>query len=366
MVGTGRVATPCPLLLFEAEQLLDLFPLLRGNVPVALRQAAPRVRASLAEAVAARIDERPVSADLAGLDSTTLACLAARRGPVAAMTYADERLRDDDLAYATRTAATVAGLEHHTVPGAKDRVYYAGLHDLTALAVTDAPNAYVVTASIKRAVLDTVTEKTRAPGVHFTGAGGDAVLSAPSSYLADLLRERQHRRALSHAVVHARLRHTSAFTVLARVKDTARTDLAAVDDARAVLDWLTHSGRTQFKAKDVVAGSRRFKTVASGNATLTLLEEHGYVRAPRRARRHPGPPTRSYVRRTPLALGQWRHPYPSVFLSLLTCAMNSSARSLDHVNEPSNRCLVHAIRGARLPTVVQEQRSPTASPRGER
>ncbi|MFD4977393.1 hypothetical protein [Streptomyces sp. NPDC058424] len=50
--------------------------------PVELREQAPVVRAALAEAVAARIEDRPVSADLAGLDSTTLACLAAQWGPV--------------------------------------------------------------------------------------------------------------------------------------------------------------------------------------------------------------------------------------------------------------------------------------------
>lgn len=192
---------------------------------VELREAAPTVRAALAEAVGARCDGRPISADLAGLDSTTVACLAAQRGAVAAVTFADARLRDDDLAYAVRTAATVPGLSHHTVPGSSETVYYAGLEDLSALPVTDAPNAYVVTASIKRAVLDAVAGQQSA-GVHLTGAAGDAVLSAPSSYLADLLRERQHRRAWQHAQAHARLRHTSALALLRRARPAARTDLA--------------------------------------------------------------------------------------------------------------------------------------------
>lgn len=52
----------------------------------------------------------------------------------------------------------------------------------------------------------------------------------------------------------------------------------AVDDAQAVLDWITRSGRTTFKAKDVVASCRRFRTVASVGPALTTLEEHGYVR----------------------------------------------------------------------------------------
>jgi asparagine synthase (glutamine-hydrolysing) len=216
---------------------------------VALREQAPVVRAALAEAVAARIDGRPVSSDVAGLDSTTLACLAAQRGPVTAVTFADERLRDDDLAFAVRTAATVPELTHHTAVGAPGTVYYAGLDDLSALPVTDAPSAYAVTASIKRAVLDTVAENTPGPGVHFTGAAGDAVLSAPSSYLSDLLRERRHRRALQHALAHARLRHTSAFHVLARVRPASKVDLSAA--------WWQTAAELRAPARDWIPQAQR-------------------------------------------------------------------------------------------------------------
>ncbi|MFD4977392.1 asparagine synthase-related protein [Streptomyces sp. NPDC058424] len=165
------------------------------------------------------------------------------------MTFADERLRDDDLAFAARTAAAVPGLAQHTVPGAVGTLYYAGLDDLSGLPVTDAPNAYVVTASIKRAVLDTVAGKTPGPGVHFTGAAGDAVLSAPSSYLADLLRERRHRRAWQHALGHARLRHTSSFAVLSRARSASRVDLAgawwqtAAELRRPARDWIPQAQR---------------------------------------------------------------------------------------------------------------------------
>ncbi|MFF7415698.1 albusnodin/ikarugamycin family macrolactam cyclase [Streptomyces lydicus] len=193
---------------------------------VDLPAAAATVRAALGEAVATRLDGRPVSTDLAGLDSTALACLAAQRGPVTAVTFADERLRDDDLPYATRTAAAVPRLTHHAVAGTANTVYYDALNNLTRLPMTDAPNAYAVTASIKRAVLDTIATHHSSPGLHLTGSGGDAVLSAPSSYIADLLREGQHRRAWQHALGHARLRHTSAWSVLRRSRPASRTGLA--------------------------------------------------------------------------------------------------------------------------------------------
>jgi asparagine synthase (glutamine-hydrolysing) len=211
--------------------------------------AAATVRAALVEAVATRLDGRPVSADLAGLDSTTLACLAAQQGPVTAVTFADERLRDDDLPYATRAAAAVPHLTHHAVAGTAHTVYYDGLDALNRLPVTDAPHAYTVTASIKRAVLDTVAAHHPAPGLHFTGSAGDAVLSAPSSYLADLLRERQHRRAWSHALGHARLRHTSAWSVLRRARPASRTGLAggwrqtAAELRGPVRQWVPQTSR---------------------------------------------------------------------------------------------------------------------------
>ncbi|WP_116209569.1 albusnodin/ikarugamycin family macrolactam cyclase [Streptomyces olivoreticuli] len=194
-------------------------------VPTGLREAAPMVRAAIAEAVAVRIEDRPVSADLAGLDSTTLACLAARHEAVTAVTFADERLRDDDLAFAQRAAQAVPQLYHHAVPGSPATVYYAAVEDLAGLPVTDVPNVFAVTATIKRAVLNTVIDQ-QAPGVHFTGAGGDAVLSASSLYLADLIRGRNRRRTWSHAQAHARLRNTTMRDVLARNWPAARTTLA--------------------------------------------------------------------------------------------------------------------------------------------
>lgn len=189
--------------------------------PVTLAQAAPHVRAALAEAVDARLGHLPVSSDLAGLDSTTLACLAARRGPVTALTFADARLRDDDLRHATRTAAAVDNLHHHTVPGAPETVYYSPLTDLDALPLTDAPHAYTVTADIKHAVMDAAP----APGLHFTGSGGDGVLAAPPTYLADLLRNRRRRAAIAHAHGHARRRHTTALALLRLARPASRHTL---------------------------------------------------------------------------------------------------------------------------------------------
>ncbi|KPI12069.1 Protein of unknown function DUF3987 [Actinobacteria bacterium OK074] len=80
----------------------------------------------------------------------------------------------------------------------------------------------------------------------------------------------------------------------------------SVDDARTVLDWLTRSGLREFKAKDVVAAIRRFKTVASVAPALSLLEEHGYLRPTQQERngargRHPAT---TYLVHPDLATGE--------------------------------------------------------------
>ncbi|WP_030883541.1 asparagine synthase-related protein [Streptomyces sp. NRRL F-5053] len=215
---------------------------------VPLTEAASTVRAALEEAVAVRLDGRPVSCDLAGLDSTTLACLAAHRTPVLGVTYADNRLRDDDLAYAVRTAAAVPGLSHRTVAGTPETVYYAELADPATVPVTDAPTAFSVTASIKHAVLTQVAGQ-QPGGLHLTGTAGDAVLSAASSYLTDLLREHRWAKALRRAHTHARLRHTSPLTVLRRACPASRLTLPAawrhlaVELRRPPRPWLPQTQR---------------------------------------------------------------------------------------------------------------------------
>ncbi|WP_173019474.1 albusnodin/ikarugamycin family macrolactam cyclase [Streptomyces alkaliphilus] len=229
--------------------------------PVPMAQAGPVVAGALRAAVTARIDgRRAVSADLAGLDSTTLACLAADHGPTIATTFTDPRLRDDDLAYARRTAAAVAGLRHRVVSGGPGTVYYSGLEDLEHLPVTDAPNPYAVTAGIKRAVLAAAVEGGSGRGVHFAGTGGDTVLSA-TGYLPDLLRERRWGTAVSHAQARARVGRTSLWTVLRRARRASRATpgssvRAAVAELRAPAGPWLPGQRVPLSRVPLLAGAR--------------------------------------------------------------------------------------------------------------
>ncbi|MGX2997459.1 asparagine synthase-related protein [Streptomyces sp. JNUCC 64] len=124
-------------------------------------------------------------------------------------------MRNDDLAYARRTAAAVAGVRHHVFRGGEDVVLYAGLEEAGVVPVTDEPTLYTATAGIKRAQLDLVGGP---GGVYFTGEGGDVVLSASAAYLADLYRARRRREAWHHTLGHARVRRVSPLTLWRRVR----------------------------------------------------------------------------------------------------------------------------------------------------
>ncbi|AEM88723.1 albusnodin/ikarugamycin family macrolactam cyclase [Streptomyces violaceusniger] len=225
--GVARVPPGCLLLLDQGRARVEPY---EGEVaPLPLAEAAGQLRQTLGEAVSARLAAHPhASFDLAGLDSSTLACLGARERPVTAATFTDERLRNDDLAYATRTAAAVPGLTHHVVAGGPHTDYYTGIAENGGQPVTDAPNAYVVTAAMKDAALDVAHE--HGSTLHFTGAAGDTVLGSSIVYLSDLLRERRWATAYAHARLHARTLRSSPREVLARARPAARRPL--VEDLR--------------------------------------------------------------------------------------------------------------------------------------
>lgn len=74
-----------------------------------------------------------------------------------------------------------------------------------------------------------------------------------------------------------------------------------IEDAREVLAWLQRTGRTTFKAHELVTGRRqRFPTVAKTKPALRLLQEHGYLRATQ--------PTRQGTRGQRPAATYWLHP----------------------------------------------------------
>lgn len=208
---------------------------------VALEPGAAALRDALATAVEIRTSGQDlVSADLAGLDSTAVCCLAAhslarsspgggssgRHGPARVLAYTHTGVdpRADDAVWARRTVAALDGpIDHHIVPST-----------LTAFDVTDSDDIGQIFDEPCGLVLDgrwrSLVYLAAAHGsrLHLCGLGGDELLSASSAYLHDML-PRLPRTALRNLRGYAALDRW-------RYRDALRQLL----DRRSYRDWLTH------------------------------------------------------------------------------------------------------------------------------
>ncbi|WP_435109994.1 albusnodin/ikarugamycin family macrolactam cyclase [Nocardiopsis synnemataformans] len=202
-------------------------------------QVPERLRTALTEAVALRTREGDrASADLSGgMDSTTVALLAARTTEVYAVTYTAPGLGNHtDLHHARTAAATTPAITHRLVHGGPNTLPYTDLHQTTA---TDAPALDLRAWSRHRAYLTPAAEA--GSTVHLTGNGGDNVLSTGPAHLADLLANGHHRRAWTQTLAHARLWRVPAHRLARAVHHLARTRYP--DALRALADNLEHRAR---------------------------------------------------------------------------------------------------------------------------
>ena len=252
-------------------------------------QDPDRVRQVLAAAVDCRISGNPSSADLSGgLDSSTLAVLAARRQHVTAVTVHPAGVdRGGDLDHARATAAAFSNLHHLLLPLADEHLPYTGVN---AIPVTDEPAPSTPTWSRLAAELQVL----RAGGVtcHLTGDGGDTLFSAPPVYLADLARAGRWLHLSRHAHGWARLRHASPWSAL---RAAAVGDLAPLS-GRSGAPGLTSEGRERaagvlpaqernvpradhFLIEDVRHAARTARTEAQLADTFGIAMENPYLDA---------------------------------------------------------------------------------------
>ncbi|NUU20403.1 MAG: hypothetical protein HOV68_02645, partial [Streptomycetaceae bacterium] len=179
----------------------------QGSAPLDFPAAAASLRDALESAVGRRVaGAEKAGTDLSGgRDSTVLAMLAARsaRHEVVAVTWADPGA-PDDVEYAARIAASSARLKHLLVPADPDCLPYSRLVDAFDVPPpTDDPASPLVTAA--RTLRQLGAARDAGIDVHLTGYGGDAVLSTPIAYLADLAMDHHPIAAMRHARSWARV-----------------------------------------------------------------------------------------------------------------------------------------------------------------
>ncbi len=163
---------------------------------VPMAEAAPALGEALSVAVGVRVRGRQlVSADLGGLDSTSVCCLAATRSPSVVAYTADGRdPMAEDALWARRTVAHFDNVEHHVIPGDQLPSLYDGLRDTDD--GLDEPSGLSVLRN--RSLFIPRQAAARGSQLHLTGFGGDELLAGSPAHLHAMLR-RDPRLALRHA-----------------------------------------------------------------------------------------------------------------------------------------------------------------------
>ncbi|MFI8942710.1 albusnodin/ikarugamycin family macrolactam cyclase [Streptomyces syringium] len=182
-------------------------------------EAVPLVRRVLLEGVRARVERVASSSDLAGMDSTTIAVIAARYGPVLGMTAHPAGVTEGgDMTYAR--ALEVPGLTRSPFPLQPCHLPFSEAGD--PLPVTDEPAPSSASWAMFSAQLRAVS---RAGAVcHLTGDGGDNAFLYSPTHLVDLVRRGRLVRLAGDAQAWARLRKTSPWPLVGAAlrRDTGR------------------------------------------------------------------------------------------------------------------------------------------------
>lgn len=230
-----------------------------------MAEAAPALRAALAAAVDARVCGRDlVSCDLGGLDSTAVCSLAAGHGAeLLAYTAASLDPLADDVAWAERTVAELAGVTHEVIPADQMPLVFGGLADVVDR--FDEP----CSATVDGARWLTIASRAAACGstVHLTGFGGDELLYGSVAHLHDLLRTNP-RTAVRNLRGFAAKYRWPRRAVLRQLADTRPYGqwLAGVADtltapppgpAEPLLDWGFAARMPPWATPDAVEAVRR-------------------------------------------------------------------------------------------------------------
>jgi asparagine synthase (glutamine-hydrolysing) len=164
-----------------------------------LSDGAESLRQALVEAVTGRVEHAwPISGDLSGgLDSTSIAALAARAVPnralVAVTMVGVDAQTKDDLDFAGRASLALPNIISHQV---HTEMACVDGSEIVGLAPTMEPNMSTTMYPGFKARMQTVAACGSA--LHLSGQAGDAVLMAPGAYLADLAAAKRFSQLARH------------------------------------------------------------------------------------------------------------------------------------------------------------------------
>ncbi|WP_322974458.1 albusnodin/ikarugamycin family macrolactam cyclase [Actinacidiphila epipremni] len=201
--GVGMVPAGHRMLLRDGEMQISPW---WTSAPRPWDDAAAALRGALREGVRAAVTGVATSCDLAGMDSSTLAVLAAEHGPVLGMTVHPAAVDEGgDVAYARTLAGTLPNLRHMLLP--LEQRHSPLSQAPSRLPATDEPAPSSVTWSRLSAQLLALADSRVV--CHLTGDGGDSLFLPPPTHLIDLAHARRWGRLAAEAQAWALLRRAS-------------------------------------------------------------------------------------------------------------------------------------------------------------
>ncbi|MFE7315679.1 albusnodin/ikarugamycin family macrolactam cyclase [Streptomyces sp. NPDC057555] len=197
-------------------------------------EAAASLRGALVEGVRARATGVPISVDVAGMDSSTLAVLSALEGPVMGMTVHPKGAAEGgDVAYAQALTQELSTMRHVLFPLGERHLPLSEAE--TELPATDEPAPSSITWARCSAQLRAINHAYAF--CHLTGDGGDTLFQPPPTYLSDLASSGRWGRLVADAQAWALLRRVSPWGLVQAAARGNRFALAGGGGQRPA--WVT-------------------------------------------------------------------------------------------------------------------------------
>ncbi|MBE9162969.1 albusnodin/ikarugamycin family macrolactam cyclase [Tychonema sp. LEGE 06208] len=235
MIGIDKNSSPfCNIQIVPPGHYLQVSP---GKVvcepywtePTELKdrlEAAEQLREQLIAAVERRVDLYDiVTSDLSGgMDSTSLSLIAAKTlanqgRKLHTITFASSSVTElEDLKYAQQAASFYPNISSVVLDSNKFPMAYSNLDEMP---MTDEPAP--VATTLGRFLYGLEVVKSKGSQLHLSGDGGDAVLLAPYSYLADLVQNAHLGTLIRHSFGWAKVKNISPIALISNSVKLATT-----------------------------------------------------------------------------------------------------------------------------------------------
>ena len=253
--------------------------------------AAEQLREQLLTAVEGRVRlYGNITSDMSGgFDSTSLALIAAKslatRGQkLHTITFKTvSATQSEDVKWAEHAASLYPNITPVMIENQEVPTEYSNLESIP---LTDAPAPVILAISQINYLMEIIRSKDSQ--LHMSGAGGDQVLTASHSYLADLLRRVQLRTFIQHIYGWSRISHTSPAALMSYAVSLSLTSYRQgllqqareLQTKRLLPNFISHEFTNQSRGWDSFAGGASWYTKKCVDLVVAEAQRWATVAAP--------------------------------------------------------------------------------------